>query len=129
MKTTPHLHDVDLKIGGSIIGTAQVMATSSKEAAEIIGEKLTLNASKSYGKISPRTNGVLINNNKIMNEKETSHESIEEERENSTVTAMHEVTPEDKETQEGLEDVEVGEVVPMSPASAEQDKGLRPDFV
>lgn len=56
-----------------------------------------------------------------MTEQETAHDPIEQ------ITSMHEVTPEDKETQEGLEDVEVGEVVPMSPASAEHDKGLRPE--
>ncbi|HEX8266965.1 MAG TPA: hypothetical protein VF596_16305 [Pyrinomonadaceae bacterium] len=123
MKTTPHLHDVDLMIDGSIVGTVQLMAASSQEAAEIAGQKLTLNASKSYGKISPRSNGVIINN-RIMDNENTQNDTQEE----TPITAMHEVTPQDKETQEGLEDVEVGEVVPMSPASAEQDKGLRPDL-
>ncbi len=48
--------------------------------------------------------------------------------EKPSITSMHEVTPEDKETQEGLEDVEVGEVVPMVPSDGENDKHLRPDL-
>ncbi len=51
-----------------------------------------------------------------------------EDTEKPTITSMHEVTPEDKETQKNLEDVEVGEVVPMAPGEAEGDKNLRPDL-
>ncbi len=127
METTQQLYCVDLKIGGQTVGTLQVTATDSHEAAEIVGQKLTLNASKSYMKISPRSNGVIINNNN-MDKENTTQENDTNDTEKPSITAMHEVTPEDKETQEGLEDVEVGEVVPMVPASAEQDKGLRPDL-
>jgi hypothetical protein len=102
------------------------MATSSEEAAQIAGEKLTLNASKSYMKISPRSNGVIINNKPMT--KEIEENDTNDTQDEPTVTAMHEVTPLDKETQEGLEDVEVGEVVPMVPGDAEGDKHLRPDL-
>lgn len=57
------------------------------------------------------------------NEQETAHDPIE-----PTITSMHEVTPLDKETQDNLEDVEVGEVVPMVPDEGNADKHLRPDL-
>jgi hypothetical protein len=44
-----------------------------------------------------------------------------------SVTSMHEVTPLDKETQPNLEDVEVGDKVPMAPSADEGDKNLRPE--
>lgn len=115
---------VNFNVNGKIVGSCEVLAESPKAAAEIIGQSLTLHASKFYGKISPSINGVAIKEN-TMNNENTQNDTPEEK---PSITSMHEVTPEDKETQEGLEDVEVGEVVPMSPAAAEQDKGLRPDL-
>ncbi len=61
--------------------------------------------------------------NKDIQENNTQNDTPEEK---PSITSMHEVTPEDKETQKGLEDVEVGEVVPMVPGDAEGDKHLRP---
>jgi hypothetical protein len=124
MTTAQYL--VELEVNKNIVGFCQVSANSPQEAAEIIGGSLRLNAKRYYEPISPRTNGVIINNKKMNNE--TIENNTNDTQEETPITAMHEVTPQDKETQEGLEDVEVGEVVPMSPAAAEQDKGLRPDL-
>lgn len=122
MQTTQQWYSVDLKVKNQIVGTTEIMADSPKQAAEIVGSMLNLKAKKSYMKISPRSNGVIIKENTMINE------NINDTQDEPQVTSMHEVTPEDKETQEVLEDVQVGEVVPMVPGEANVDKGLRPDL-
>ena len=103
------MFSVDIYVGSTIVSNLELRAESAKEAAHTAASFIDLKA-----KISPRSNGVPIINPKHMNE-------------DQGVTSMHEVTPEDKETQDNLEGVEVGEKVPMVPAEGEGDKNLQPD--
>jgi hypothetical protein len=98
------LYSVDITLSGQVIATVDIRATNPKEAAYAASSLLNLNAKKLYRK-----------------DLKMSEETQE------TIRSMHEVTPLDKETQPGLEDVEAGEKVPMMSEGSEGDKNLEPE--
>jgi hypothetical protein len=97
------LYSVDITLSGQVIATVEIRANNPGEAAYAASGLLNLNAKKLY--------------RKDLNMSEETKEAI---------TSMHEVTPLDKETQDNLEGVDVGDKVPMVPGEDDGDKHLKP---